>query len=236
MKVGKRRVRRRSVKIALAMLVFLPGLSGRAQETAEAILQRLRASRAQEVTQELAGALRTAKGENIPFRVRFLGEETSFKFENPPEVLKLRLTDEGSVLLDETAQGSRQVSGPKLTAAVRGTDVNYEDLALKFLYWDRAKLEAEQQLSIYSCWVVLVQASNSAATNYGSVRLWIPKNRSGLVQAEAFDRDGKLVKRFKVISVQEIAGKWLLKEMRIERFAPPATSPVSRTYLELSKS
>jgi hypothetical protein len=220
--------------LLLLMLGVNFSVSGYSQDTADTIMARLRASRVQELDQELSGDLRTNDGRTVPFKVRFAGEETIFRFENPPESLLLRLTDSGSVLTAQTAQDVRTISGSKLTESVRGTDVSYEDLALKFLYWDRAKLEGEQQLSIYSCWVILVQPSTTA-TNYGSVRLWIPKNRSGLVQAEAFDRLGKLVKRFKVISVQEIAGKWILKEMRIERFDPQSGALVSRTYLELTK-
>ncbi len=227
-----RSFRVRNWPFAGTVFFFALTLCLHAQDTAETILQRLRSSRVQQLDQELSGDLRTGDGRTIPFQVRFAGDETIFRFTDPPETLHLRLGENDSMLTAQTGQSTRVVSGAQLTAPVRGTDVTYEDLALRFLYWDRAKLEGEQPLSVYTCWVLLLQGG-PAASNYGSVRLWIPKNRGGFVQAEAYDRSGKLVKRFKVISVQEIAGKWVLKQMRIERFDPRTGAALSRTYLEI---
>jgi outer membrane lipoprotein-sorting protein len=203
-----------------------------AQEDANNILERLRSTQVQELDQDFAGRLRMADGSTIPFRVRFNGAEILFKFSNPEETLRLRLKDEGSVLTEQTANGAQPVSGAKFTQSVRGTDISYEDLALRFIYWDRAKVEGEQRIGVFPCWIVLVQPS-SRNTEYGSVRIWVPKGKSGLVQAEGFDSQSRLLKRFKVISGQEVNGKWILKQMRIERFDPETGKLASRTYLEI---
>lgn len=206
--------------------------SAAGQEDVNSILERLRSTQVQQLDQDFAGRLRLQDGSIIPFRVRFGGPEILFQFSNPDETLRLKLQEEGSVLTQQTANGAQTVSGARLTQPVRGTDIAYEDLALRFIYWNNAQVEGEQRIGVFPCWIVLVRPS-TRYTQYGSVRIWVPKGKSGLVQAEGFDAQSRLLKRFKVVSGQEIKGKWILKQMRIERFDPQTGKLVSRTYLEI---
>ncbi len=57
-------------------------------------------------------------------------------------------------------------------------------------------------------------------TQYSSVNLWVDKESGALLQADAYDWQGKPIKRFEVISGQKIEGKWYLKQMRIEGLDP----------------
>jgi hypothetical protein len=216
--------------IGIAAAVLTQFAAG--EEDVNSILERLRSTHVQELDQDFAGRLRQQDGSIIPFRIRFNGAEIYFKFSNPDETLRLKLQDEGSVLTQQTANGAQTVSGIRLTQAVRGTDISYEDLALRFIYWNNAQLEGEQLIGVFPCWIVLVRPS-TRYTAYGSVRIWVPKGKSGLVQAEAFDTQSRLLKRFKVVSGQEVNGKWILKQMRIERFDPQTGKLASRTYLEI---
>jgi len=52
---------------------------------------------------------------------------------------------------------------------------------------------------------------------------------------EGSDWNGRLAKRFEVISGQKIEGRWFLKQMRIEEMQPGTTKVQSRTYLEIKK-
>ena len=52
------------------------------------------------------------------------------------------------------------------------------------------------------------------------MNLWVDKESGALLQAEAYDWQGKLIKRFEVISGQKLEGKWYLKQMRIESARP----------------
>ncbi len=51
---------------------------------------------------------------------------------------------------------------------------------------------------------------------------------------EGWNQNGKLMKRFEVISAQKIDGLWTLKEMRIETFDPMTGKVTQRRYLTLS--
>jgi outer membrane lipoprotein-sorting protein len=217
----------------LFLCALIPQLS-RGQEDANAILDEIRSAQAH-ISQPLSGRLRPENGDSIPFQLLLRGSEFDYKFANPTETIKLQLTDTGSVLTDQTVNGQQVLSGARLNESVRGTDVTYEDLSLRFIYWKNAKYEGEQRVRTITCSIVLVQAS-SRNTEYGAVRLWIAKDRGALIKAEGFNWQGKAVKRFEVISGQEIEGKTIFKQIRIEGLDPQTGKVISRTYLELDST
>lgn len=144
----------------------------------------------------------------------------------------MHLGDKSSRLDRVTGRGkTEKISGAKLDAPVRGTDITYEDLALKFLYWNNAVVEGEENVGIRRCWVVRAVPSSSSESQYDMVRLWVDKS-GGLLQADCFSH-GKKVKRFKVTNVQrshDEGGGYILKSLRVERMdmdKPP-------TYLEIN--
>ena len=55
------------------------------------------------------------------------------------------------------------------------------------------------------------------------------------MKVEGYDSNGKLSKRFTVVSWQKIEGRWFLKQMRIEEFDPATGKVRARTYLEIKK-
>jgi len=218
------------IRRGLFLCFLIPQLTW-AQENANAILDQMRSAQAQ-ISQPLSGRLRPENGDPIPFQLQLGGSEFNYKFANPAETIKLQLTDTGSVLTDQTNGGQRVLSGARLSEPVRGTDVTYEDLSLRFVYWKNAKYEGEQRVRALTCSIVLAQPSGRNS-DYGAVRLWIAKDRGALIKAEGFDWQGKAVKRFEVISGQQIEGKTIFKQIRIERLDPQSGKVISRTYLEL---
>jgi len=218
------------IGIVLLACSLIPN-PGSAQEDANAILDQIRSAQAQ-INRTLSGRLRPENGDPIPFQLQLKGPEFDYKFTNPTEIIRLQLTDNGSVLTDEKSTGQQTLSGSRLSQPVRGTDITYEDLSLRFIYWKNAKYEGEQRVRTITCSIVLVQPS-AHNTDYGSVRLWIAKDRGALIKAEAFNWQGKVIKRFEVISGQQIEGKMIFKQIRIERLDPQTGKVVSRTYLEL---
>jgi hypothetical protein len=219
--------------IVLLVYSLIPHLTSAAAD-ANAILDQIRSAQAQ-ISRPLSGRLRPENGDPIPFQLQLKGPEFDYKFTNPPETIKLQLTDSGSVLTDEKAAGQQTLSGSRLSESVRGTDITYEDLSLRFIYWKNASDEGEQRVRAITCSIVLVQPS-ARNTEYGSVRLWIAKDRGALIKAEGFNWQGKPIKRFEVISGQQIEGKTIFKQIRIERLDPQSGKVVSRTYLELDST
>ena len=215
---------------ALLACSLIPQLS-RAQEDPNDILDEMRLAQAQ-ITRPLSGRLRPENGDPIPFQLQLKGTEFDYKFANPPETIKLQLNDTGSVLTDQTNAGPQTLSGSRLSEPVRGTDITYNDLSLRFIYWKNAHYEGEQRVRTITCSIVLVQPA-SRNSEYSAVRLWIAKGRGALIKAEGFDWQSKVVKRFDVISGQQIEGKTIFKQIRIEQLDPQSGKVISRTYLEL---
>ena len=131
-----------------------------------------------------------------------------------------------------TKEGTERVTGRHWSDLVQGSDISYEDISLRFLYWPGAEVQGEERMLLQPCWKLAVPAPAGSDSQYSRVTLWVEKDSGALMQAEAFDKAGKFARRFKVISGQKIAGGWYLKQMRIE--APAGgRKDVTPTYLEI---
>jgi outer membrane lipoprotein-sorting protein len=215
--------------IALVFALLL--LVGSAQEPDAAVI--LDGVRLAAVNRELNGQLRKEDGTTIPFRLILSGSQVTYRFSNPDETLRVELKESTSTVKQDEGGKSRLIAGSQLPERVRGTDLSYEDLSLHFLYWANPKVEGEQTVKGFSCWIILVQHIGRDS-NYTSVRMWITKEGNGLLRAEAFNSKGKLVKRFEVISGQKVEDKWIPKQVRIQVYDPETGKQESRTYLEIN--
>jgi hypothetical protein len=201
---------------------------------AAAILKTVRvAQSAQE--QSLNGRLRTG-AKTISFKLGMAGNTVRWDFSNPPQTLLLRLGDKDARLEEIGKAGSQKVAAARFDDKVRDSDISYEDLSMRFLYWPNAKVEGEQTMLLQKCWIVRVEPPAKGDSQYSAVKLWIAKNNGALLQAEALGHDGRLARRFKVISGHALGdGLWILKQMRIE--APTTiggrTQDRTPTYLEI---
>src|SRR5881392_398725 len=151
----------------------------------------------------------------IPFHLTQTGPLVRYSFSDPEEVLQLRLGENGS-RLDLV------------------TGISYEDLALKFLYWPNARVLGDETVRTRSCWKLQVVAP-SRNSQYWNVVIWVDKASGALMRMEAYDWDGKLAKRFEVISAQKIDNRWFLKQMRVEELQPGTNHVLARTYLEIKR-
>jgi hypothetical protein len=197
---------------------------------AREILRGVRMSQAAQ-NETLKGHLRTGPV-TIPFRMVIGSGTVKYEFTNPSMTIALRLGENESRLSVVSKGGAERVSGARFSDSVRGSDISYEDLSLRFLYWSKATVEGDEMKLLRRCWIVRAEAPQVSDSQYSKVMLWIDKESGALLQADAYDRAGKLARRFKVISGQKIAGAWYLKQMRIE--APAAAGKdKSPTYLEV---
>ena len=225
------------MRTAILGLTFVFALLVRPTEAAlppspAEILASVRLQQAQQQI-DLQGQLR----ENeivIPFRFTHAGPIVRWEFSNPTEALQLRLGENDSKLEEVTRGGVEKVTAAQFDHKVRGTSLTYEDLALKFLYWQNARVLAEDSIRTRDCWKLELKAP-SRQSQYSRVHLWVDKEGGALMRMEGYDWAGQLSKRFEVISVQKIEGRWFLKQMRIEEFQPETGKVRARTYLEIKK-
>jgi len=182
---------------------------------------------------DLRGQLRQAD-RIVPFRLTQSGGVTRYSFTNPDEALQLRLGAADSKLEEINREGVDKISGPEFEQNVRGTPVTYEDLALKFLYWPNAKVVGEDSINTRRVWKLELQPP-SRQSQYSRVIVWTEQESGALLRMEGYDWSGRLAKRFEVVSVQKIEGRYFLKQMRIESIQPDTGKVQSRTYLEIKK-
>lgn len=182
---------------------------------------------------ELQGQLREGTTV-IPFRLTQTGPIIRYTFSNPDEVLQLRLGENEPRLEEITKSGVEKIAPAQFDHRVRGTSVTYEDLSLRFLYWQTGQVTAENSVRTVECWKLEMKAP-SRQSQYSNVWLWVGKENGALMKMEAYDWNAKLSKYFEVVSGQKIDGRWFLKQMRIEERDPGTGKVKNRTYLEINK-
>ena len=172
-------------------------------------------------------------GLTFPFRLVSDGTQVRYEFKGPPPTaVQVHYNEDGSELVESGPEGSGKLTPANFDKHILGSDLTYEDLALRFLYWTRAVIEGEDSIKTRSAWKLRLTPPNHH-TQYGSVVVWVDKESGALLRVDGFDGQGKLSKRFEVISVQKINGRTYLKQMRIEGFDPATGHTRSRTYLEI---
>lgn len=200
--------------------------------SAREVLTSVRLQQAQQQI-DLQGQLRENE-KVIPFHLKQTGPVIRYDFSNPNEALQLRLGENDSRLEEVTRDGTERITAAQFDRKVRDTSVTYEDLALKFLYWQNARVTGEDSLRTRNCWKLELKAP-SRQSQYSNVFLWVDKDGGALMRMEGYDWSGRLAKRFEVVSAQKIDGRWFLKQMRIEEINPATGKVQARTYLEIKK-
>jgi hypothetical protein len=220
------------MKIHSIFLLAIAASAIAAPPPAKEILESVRLRQAQQ-EMNLQGEIREG-ATIVPFRLTQTGPVIRYSFSNPDTALQLRLGDNDSRLEEVTREGVEKIAPAQFDHKVRGTAITYEDLALKFLYWQNARVTGENSISLRNCWKLELKAPNRQS-QYSNVWLWVDKEGGALMKLEGYDWNGKLAKRFTVVSGQKIEDRWFLKEMRIEEFDPSTGKTRARTYLAIKK-
>ncbi len=103
------------------------------------------------------------------------------------------------------------------------------DLGLEFFHWPEQKvLPKTANLKRGREYTLLESTNPNPSTNgYSRVLTWIDKESGGILEAEAYDFNGKLLKDFAPKSFKKVNGQWQLQEMEIRN-----VQTGSRTRLE----
>jgi YD repeat-containing protein len=107
------------------------------------------------------------------------------------------------------------------------------DLGLEFFHWPEQKILKKEVKRSRGCSVLESTNPNLASTNtvlpilYSRVVSWIDNDGGGIVQAFAYDAQGKLLKEFYPNSVKKVNGQYQVSEMEMDN-----VQTGSRTRLE----
>ncbi len=227
---------RRAILLAVLWVIAGPSVRATAAEppalTANDILHAVREGQGSR-HEALDGQLRNDDDQVFPFRLVADGPLVRYQFSGtPPTTVQVRYNEETSELQESSGRSTEKLNPANFDKKILGTDLAYEDLALRFVYWSKAKLTGEDTIKLRRAWTLLLDAPNHR-TQYSSVNLWVDKESGALMRAEGYDWQGKRIKRFEVVSGQKIEGKWYLRQLKIESFDPGSDHAHSRTYLDI---
>jgi hypothetical protein len=108
-----------------------------------------------------------------------------------------------------------------------GSDFWICDLGLEFFQWPTQKILKKEIRRSRGCTVLESTNPNPSTNSYSRVVSWIDGETLGIVHAEAYDANGKLLKEFDPKSFKKVNGQWELQEMEIRN-----VQTGSRTRLE----
>jgi hypothetical protein len=111
--------------------------------------------------------------------------------------------------------GATAIATAPLTHAFAGSDFWLLDLGLEFFHWPQQKALRAEMSRGRACRVLESVTPRSPPGGYARVLSWIDNEFGGVLQAEAYDQQGKLLKKFALGAVKEVEGKYRLKDMRI---------------------
>jgi hypothetical protein len=227
------------LRFALLPLLLLSNLSLRAAEpatpSAEEIMRLVRLSYALQ-DRKLDGTLRSNDtGREEPFTLTMTQMIIRFLFDNPKQIVHLDLAAAPPVLREVKPGSSEDVPLSRYDESVRGFDLNYEDLSLRFIYWPNPKLLGEENVALgQKAWKIRVTTPDAKGP-YGTVDLWVHQGRGGMAKMEGYDVKGKLIRRYKIASVQKFGDTHIPEEMRIETVDPTNGKRTGLTYMTFDK-
>lgn len=209
------------VGMAALVAMVVPAQAQEEVVDADELLYIMRNMTVNQGNTDVMGAIR--KGAvKIPFSLSSRGETIVFQYKqnNAWNRFDVRIKEK-NVDLIRVVKGKAQVmSAAGYSAPIAGTDVCYEDLSLRFLYWKGAKLinaPANCRIKGRDCYIVEVANPKPSVGQFAWVRMWVDKENGTSWQIDGYGRDGKLKKRFTITSVQRLDdGRWFFKQMKLE--------------------
>ncbi len=216
-----------------AALVFPATAAENAAPSAQQILNGARMSASLTNLEDgLSGSLRKS-GAITPVKLYLKGQNIQFQFsvkEEPWRIFHLRMGDDTATLFEITGGKTLNFPPEKIVQPVAGTDVTYEDLALRFLYWPNPKLEGSEDVGGSPCYKLRVDKPRGTTGRYEVVYVWVHQKYGAFMRIRGHDKKGGLLKEFEVEDVMQVSDKvWTLKKMQVATCDPANGRRISIT-------
>ena len=205
---------------------------------ANAILEGARlAATLTQIDEGLQGSL-TQGSKRIPITLFLKGKDIQFQFtENGKlRIFHMRLGDEKFELFEIINGKTVNFPRNKLIEPIAGTDLTYEDLALRFFYWPKPKLEGRENVGGEECYRLLLDKPKNAVGRYQRVYVWIHTKFGAFMRIRGYDDNGGLLKEFQVEDVMQVSEQvWVLKKMQVATHDPKTERRISITDVIFKK-
>jgi len=206
------------------------------QPDANAILEgaRIAATLTQlDKSEPLRGNL--SRGRNkVPIALFLDGKNIQFQFNenNSPtwRIFHMRLADSKYDLFEIINGKTLDFPLKKLGEPIAGTDLTYEDLALRFFYWPNPKLEGVENVGDQACYKIRVDRPRGSGGRYEVVYVWIHTKFGAFMKIRGHNKEGKLIKEFQVEDIMKVGDNvWTLRKMQVSTHDPATERRTSIT-------
>ena len=228
---------RKFLYVVLGLLIVSVGNA--APGEADELLREMRTALTSQGSRDVLGSIR--KGSTrVPFSLSARGDTIAFQYKQGDawkrfdvhigsKEVRLMLVNNGKAVVMSPANYSQNIAG---------TDVTYEDLSLRFLYWKGGTIlpdSADSRIKGRDCFIVQAANPSPGVGQFATVRMWIDKENGTVWQVDGYGADGKLRKRFSITSVQRLSdGSWFFKQMKMEVRNPKNDRrTIALDYLEM---
>lgn len=206
-------------------LAFALSTFARAQDpSAQQILESARISATlTQLEDGLRGNLRKGN-RNIPITLFLKGKDIQFQFAETPDqwrIFHMRIGDEAFNLFEIVDSKTTTFPAEKIIEPIAGTDLTYEDLALRFFYWPNPHLEGQEDVGGQPCYKLRIDKPRGSAGRYEVVYVWIHRKFGAFMKIRGHDKNGGLVKEFQVEDIMKVADNvWTLRKMQVATCDP----------------
>lgn len=220
--------------IALAITTTSP-LARAQTPDPELILEGARMSAAlTKLDEGLQGHL-SHNGKKTDITIFLKGKDIQFQFleNNVWKKFHLRLNDDKYDLFELVNGKTIDFPRAKLTQPIAGTDLTYEDLALRFFYWPKPKLEGTEKIGTEGTYKLRVDKPAGAAGNYFAVYVWVHDKFGAFMKIHGHGKNNDLLKEFLVEDVMKVSDDvWTLRKMQVSSFKNGRRSSITDMILE----
>jgi len=212
-------------------------LSVFADAQADKILATTRYAATMQTQQDLHGYM-SKNGKRTPLSLFLRNENIQFSYQvkGKDNRFHMRLKEDHYDLLEIKAGKTTRFSDAKLSQNINGTDVSYEDLSMRFLYWRDTKLEGEEKVNGQLCYKLRLNNPSKTAGKYRIVYVWVHKKYGAMMKLIGYDSAGKPLKQFLVTDLMRMGKEYTLRTMRVSTVDPKSNKTTGITYLEFKKA
>lgn len=219
----------KSIAVALALVSTAHAQVPNAQQILEGARISATLTRLDE---GLSGNLRKS-GANTPITLFLKGKDIQFQYtENngPLRIFHMRIGDQDFNLFEIINGKTVAFPAAKIVEPIAGTDLTYEDLALRFFYWPNPQLEGQEDVGGQTCYKLRIDKPKGSPGRYEVVYVWVHAKFGAFMRIRGHDKNGGLVKEFEVEDIMKVADNvWTLRKMQVATCDPASGRRLSIT-------
>ncbi len=202
--------------------------------TAEQIMSQVRQVAAFQEAQDLHGVIRK-KSKKTPISLFLRGKDIQFAINGGKERFHLRLGEDDQQLRELINGKSKPFPSKKISEPIAKTDVSYEDLALKFLYWKNPRIVGEEKINGQKCWRLHVSNPGKDG-RFREVSVWVTKKQRALMRVLGYGPRPTVqpIKQFEITKVMKVNKVFTVKTMKVSTFGKNRRVN-GITYIEFQK-